>query len=97
MTGQLTIIERRIDVHMKSLCMLTAVYGGISLWGLEVSRLGGKGGTGVGGRAGFSSMRWVEEKSRRKRLFVLPYLDSKEIDCSLLVFTLSRRFLSLIL
>ncbi|PHJ19276.1 transmembrane protein [Cystoisospora suis] len=59
MTGQLTIIERRIDVHIKSLCMLTAVYGGISLWGLEVSRLGAKGGSAVGGGVGISSIRYI--------------------------------------
>lgn len=41
LTSNLTVVERRVDAHLKSLALLAAAYGtGIGLWGCEVAAFG---------------------------------------------------------
>ncbi|CBZ54828.1 conserved hypothetical protein [Neospora caninum Liverpool] len=35
-----TVVERRIDMHIKTLALTSAMYGGIAFWGFESSRFG---------------------------------------------------------
>ncbi|KFG62121.1 putative transmembrane protein [Toxoplasma gondii RUB] len=35
-----TVVERRIDMHIKTLALTSAMYGGIAFWGFEAARFG---------------------------------------------------------
>ncbi|PFH36976.1 hypothetical protein BESB_034340 [Besnoitia besnoiti] len=40
LAAQATVVERRIDMHIKTLALTSAMYGGIAFWGFEAGRFG---------------------------------------------------------